>query len=69
MTPPLNDHTAKLLMYHIHKIGLATSAFLTDLQGTPALTVQMHKSITEIELGVARARQEIIDLRDGKANV
>jgi hypothetical protein len=65
--PSLNDHTAKLLMYHVHKIGLALSAFETELQGTHACN-----DIVKIDLRVVRKcmeliQQEIIDLRDGKS--
>jgi len=67
MNPPLNDHTAKLLMYHVHKIGLALTAFETDLEGTHA-----HNDVVKIDLRVVRKcmeriQQEIIDLRDGKS--
>jgi len=67
MTPPLNDHTAKLLMYHVHKIGLALSAFETDLQGTHAHSEAMKVYLITINQALRLAQQEIIDLRDGKS--
>jgi len=67
MTPPLNDHTAKLLMYHVHKIGLALTALESDLQGTPAMTAVMKEALRVMNHGLLAARQEIIDLRDGKS--
>jgi len=65
--PPLNDHTAKLLMYHVHKIGLALSAFESALQGTHAHTQTMKAAINSIKLELSGAQQEIIDLREGKS--
>jgi len=68
MTEPLNNHTAKLLMYHVHKIGMDLTAFESALQGTPANTVAITNCLVELQLNIRQAQQEIIDLRDGKAD-
>ena len=67
MNPPLNDHTAKLLMYHVHKIGLALSAFETEVFGSAAMNQSMRTAIEYLREGLGKAQQEIIDLRDGKS--
>jgi hypothetical protein len=67
MNEPLNDHTAKLLMYHIHKIGMDLTAFESALQGTPANTVAINNCLVELQLNIKQVQQEIIDLRDGKS--
>lgn len=64
--PGLNDRTAKLMMGHIHRIGMSINSLVNELEGTPAMTIEMRKSILEMELGLTKATQEIIALRDRK---
>lgn len=67
MTESLNDHTAKLLMYHVHKIGMDLTAFESALHGTAAHTPNMNTALVWMKKWHTAIRQEIIDLRDGKS--
>lgn len=64
--PGLNDRTAKLMMGHIHRIGMSLSSFERELQGTTAHTAAMRAALAGMSVGLAEARQEIIALRDTK---
>lgn len=64
--PGLNDRTAKLMMGHIHRIGMSLSSFESELQGTQAHTQTMKAAINTIKIELTGAQQEIIALRDTK---
>lgn len=67
MNPPtLNDFTAKLILGHVHRVGMAITALESELQGTPATTAHMKIAISNMQSAIRQAMQEIIDLRDGK---
>jgi len=63
----LNDRTAKIMLGHIHRIGMSLSSFENELQGTGANTEAMKKYLVELQLNLRDAQQEIVDLRDGKS--
>lgn len=67
MNPPLNDRTAKIMLGHVHRIGMSLTSFESELQGSPALTKHMEFTMRNMRVTLQQAQQEIIDLRDGKS--
>lgn len=65
--PTLQEAEAKRLLGYLHRIGVAMTAFESELQGTPALTPVMKEAIMTMKCELQHSQQEIVDLRDGKA--